>query len=175
MGGPFEAAGIRRGDPAIGRGAAGLCVYRIPAVQFDTRPGSPNAAEMHGVIRQTDEAEIGAICLFRDPLLTDVTVPARSRSSGEPDRLGWAFRSVGVFYRDQAIGMVIEASSASGGSAVRLMAFDQIVTRASANAHAAQLLAELGLSPNRPLVVVSPGPELVETGAPVAPGQSGIQ
>src|SRR5664279_3780877 len=155
---------------AVNRDQAGelrdcVCIG-YPLFQFDTRPGVRKTAEMHGLIRQTDEAEIGRL-LFRDPLLTDVSVPAGV--AHQEDLTAWGGLSGAlVFYRDQAIGMVIEHRPHQGGSAVRLMAFDQLLRRAATNAHAAQLAAELGLSPNRPLVVVSAGPELVELANPLA-------
>ncbi|HZM65486.1 MAG TPA: NB-ARC domain-containing protein [Nakamurella sp.] len=156
-------AAVNRDQPGELRDC--VCIG-YPLFQFDIGSGVRKTAEMHGPIRQTDEAEIGQL-LFRDLGLIDVTVPAGV--AHQENLTAWGGLSGAlVFYRDQAIGMVIEHHPHQGGSAVRLMAFDQILTRASANAHAAQLAAELGLSPNRPLVVVSAAPELVELAPPLA-------
>jgi TPR repeat protein len=93
----------------------------FPLWQLDPRDQQRNAAELHGTIRLTEEAESGLLVL-RDPLLADVTVPASVTVGDQAEGSPWGGLSGAlVFYRGTALGVVIEHHPRKGRSAITIL------------------------------------------------------
>lgn len=92
----------------------------FPLFQRDPADRQRNTAELHGTIRQTDERESGFL-LLRDADLRDVRLPA-----GEPGSVWGGLSGALVFYRDTALGVVVQHHPRQGGSAIRIMPIHQI-------------------------------------------------
>ena len=127
-----------------------------PELQRDPREKTRDHAELHGTIYHTDEAESGRL-LMRESLIH----PGRIEAAGAAadDREGavspWGGLSGAiVFYRGQAIGVVVEHRPRQGDSALRVIAFDTIMGRGDG----AEIARELGLTTVGRLPVAASSP-----------------
>jgi len=146
----------------IGRDRAGEMhdcqAVGFPLWQMDPQAVQRNAAELHGTIRVTEDAESGFL-VMRDALLSDVAVP--SSASGErADMSPWGGLSGAlVFLRGVALGVVIEHHPRQGRSAIRIMPVERVAALASVNADAAAVASALGLPPADELPLVDSWPQ----------------
>jgi hypothetical protein len=131
----------------------------FPLWQFDPADHGRNAAELHGTIRVTEDAESGFL-VMRDPDLGDVTVPATAEPADRNDGSPWGGLSGAlVFCRGIALGVVVEHHPRQGRSAVRILPAERFaVLSAAARGDAAKVAAALELPPGNKLPVVGPLP-----------------
>jgi TPR repeat protein len=93
----------------------------FPLWQLDARDQQRNAAELHGTIRVTEDAESGLL-VVRDPLLNDVTVPATVAAEDRAEESAWGGLSGAlVFWQGIALGVVIEHHPRKGRSAITIL------------------------------------------------------
>jgi tetratricopeptide (TPR) repeat protein len=119
--------------------------------------GHWDTAEFHGIIYQTDEAQSGRL-LMREPNVTPGGVGSAAAHSWigsvEPDESPWGGLSGALaFYRDQAIGVVVEHHPRQGENAIRMIGFERIAAESS---KISELLALPTLPAQLPLVATGP-------------------
>jgi tetratricopeptide (TPR) repeat protein len=115
-----------------------------PLWQLDPAEGQRNAAELHGNIRVTEDVESGLLVL-RDSELSDVMVPPSVEGEDLSAESPWGGLSGAlVFYRDAALGVVVEHHPRKGPSAITIM---PVARFASDRGQSAELAATLALSP----------------------------
>jgi hypothetical protein len=131
----------------------------FPLWQLDPRD-QRNAAELHGVIRVTEDAESGLMVL-RDPLLADVSVPASVTDADAPgpvtvanadrtEESPWGGLSGAlVFCRGVALGVIVEHHPRQGRSAIRILPAERFAAppAGSRRRDTAAVAAALGLPP----------------------------
>jgi hypothetical protein len=132
----------------------------FPLWQLDPRD-QRNAAELHGVIRVTEDAETGLMVL-RDPLLADVSAPSTTAADwdvhgratvGDTDKAEespWGGLSGAlVFYRGVALGVIVEHHPRQGRSAIRILPAQRFAAppAGSHQRDVAAVAAALGLPP----------------------------
>ena len=127
----------------------------FPLWQFDPAEHGRNAAELHGTIRVTEDAESGLL-VMRDALLSDVARGATP--GGQADVSSWGGLSGAlVFHQGVALGVVIEHHPRQGRSAVRIMPVQRIAAAAAGgDADAIAMASALGLSLADELPLVTP-------------------
>jgi WD40 repeat protein len=131
-----------------------------PELQRNPQKKTRDHAELHGIIYQTDEAESGRL-LMRESLIHPR--PIEAAGAAADDREGSASPWGGlsgavVFYRGQAIGVVVEHHPRQGDSALRVIAFDTITERGLSDPAAAEIVRELGLTTKEWLPVAASSP-----------------
>jgi glycosyltransferase involved in cell wall biosynthesis len=120
----------------------------FPLWQMDPQDQGRNAAELHGTIRVTEDAEAGLL-VMRDPELSDVAIPGTIAAEDRADRSPWGGLSGAlVFYQGLALGVVIEHRSWKGGSAMTILPVERFAAPSKGdNADIAAVAAVLGLPP----------------------------
>ena len=135
-------SGELRGCEAIG----------YPLWQLDAGDLQRSAAELHGTIRRTEDAE-GDYLVLRDPLLGSVTTPVTANDADAGPGSVWGGLSGAlVFHAGRAIGVVVEHHPRQGASAVRLVPFDVVARRKDARTRAVALALGLRSVSALPLV-----------------------
>ena len=131
----------------------------FPLWQLDPRD-QRNAAELHGVIRVTEDAESGLMVL-RDALLADVSAPTATAidvdvpgpavtGADKAAESPWGGLSGAlVFYRGVALGVIVEHHPRQGRSAVRILPVQRFAAppAGSRQRDIAAVAAALGLPP----------------------------
>jgi tetratricopeptide (TPR) repeat protein len=131
-----------RVDRAHARELTGCVALGYPLFQLDPADRSRSLAEIHGVIRVTEDVESGRLVL-RDPMLTTVAAPPSvAVEDRRPDSPWGGLSGAVVFHDDLALGVIVEHHPRQGASAVRLLPFDALLTAADG----AGLTALLGLA-----------------------------
>lgn len=126
----------------------------FPLWQMDPSDQGRNAAELHGTIRVTEDAEAGLL-VMRDPELRDVAIPETIAAQDREDRSPWGGLSGAlVFYQGLALGVIIEHRPWKGGSAMTILPVERLAT-ASMGGNA-NLAAVLGLPPAAKLPLAVP-------------------
>lgn len=98
----------------------------FPLWQLDPRDQQRNAAELHGTIRATEDAESGLLVL-RDPLLNDVGVPPAAAAEDRAEGSVWGGLSGAlVFWHGIALGVVIEHHPRQGRSAITILPAERL-------------------------------------------------
>jgi hypothetical protein len=106
-----------------------------PLFQVDARYRQRNTAELHGVIRRTDEAESGFL-LMRDLTLETVSVPVDvGHDRRKPDPAWGGLSGALVFHQGYALGIVVEHHPRQGLAAVRILPVDRIAVATEAGGH----------------------------------------
>ena len=104
----------------------------FPLWQFDPAEHGRNAAELHGTIRVTEDAESGFL-VMRDPDLGDVSVPATAKPADRSGGSPWGGLSGAlVFCRGIALGIVVEHHPRQGRSAIRILPAERFAASPSA-------------------------------------------
>ena len=118
----------------------------FPLWQLDARDQGRNAAELHGTIRMTEDAESGFL-LMRDPLLGDVGVPSKVTAEDQNAESPWGGLSGAlVFHQGIALGVVIEHHPRQGHSAITILPVERFAAGgASGDPGRAAVAAALGL------------------------------
>ena len=99
----------------------------FPLWQLDPRDQHRDAAELHGTIRVTESEESGLL-VMRDPMLDNVTAPASATTDAQTATSPWGGLSGAlVFYRDFALGVVIEHHPRQGASAITILPVERFV------------------------------------------------
>ena len=120
----------------------------FPLWQLDPRDQQRNAAELHGTIRVTEDAESGLL-VMRDPLLNDVVVPATAPTEDRAEESSWGGLSGAlVFWQGIALGVVIEHHPRKGRSAITILPVERFTAvPAGGDLGSAAMAAALGLPP----------------------------
>ena len=115
----------------------------FPLWQLDPQDHGRNAAELHGVIRATEDVESGLL-VMRDSQLADVTTPASVGAADKIDGSPWGGLSGAlVFYCGMALGVVIEHHPRQGRSAIRILPIERIASSLSRSEPGNRRLATL--------------------------------
>ena len=137
----------------------------FPLWQLDPQDRGRNAAELHGMIRATEDVEPGLL-VMRDPLLLDVAIPDTVTAEDRADRSAWGGLSGAlVFHEGMALGVVIEHRPWKGGSALTILPVERFASGpAGGDPSTVAVAAALGLPPadKMPLAGGQPLAELVE-------------
>jgi tetratricopeptide (TPR) repeat protein len=140
------------------RELTGCVALGYPLFQLDPTDRTRALAEIHGVIRVTEDFETGRLVL-RDPMLTTVTAPSTvAADDRRPDSPWGGLSGAVVFHEDLALGVIVEHHPRQGASSVRLLPFDRLLSGPDTAALAAVLglgagLADVAPPPSRPAVV----------------------
>ena len=125
-----------------------------PLFQRDDTDRQRNVAELHGAIRQLEDAASGFL-LLRDEKLNDVHDPKRDMNiptsvTGTDLKPGSAWGGLSgalVFHQGQALGVVVEHHPHQGGSAIRILLFERLTEATDPDAVAVARAIGLPSSP----------------------------
>jgi hypothetical protein len=135
-----------------------------PLFQVDTNEKQRNTAELHGIIRRTDEDESGFL-LMRDRDLETVSLPGdlTPGRQAQESRSPWGGLSGGlVFHQGYALGIVVEHHPRQGRAAVRILPVDRIATATDVGASDVALALRLSRPGQLPLLTGEPVDAMTE-------------